>query len=134
MPLKDRITINESAIREQLSQDARIESAYLLGSAARGTMRSDSDVDIAILPRAGIRIGDLSRLSLAADLSFASGLDIDIGILSAANLVYAREAILTGRRIFSRNGASADAAVATLLSMYASFNEERREVLDAYRA
>jgi predicted nucleotidyltransferase len=60
--------------------------------------------------------------------------DVDLGLLGSGNLIYAKEAIFTGIRIFSRNDAAADAAEATLLGMYVSFNEERQEVLDAYRA
>jgi predicted nucleotidyltransferase len=126
--------INEQLLISMITEDLCIESAYLLGSAAKSTMRPDSDVDVAILPVKGCTFNDLSRSKLAANLSFALNHSVDIGILSSSNLIYAKEAILTGRRIFTRNAFIADMAETTLLSMYACFNEERQEVINAYCA
>ena len=117
-----------------LEGEARALAAYLLGSAVSGRLRPDSDVDIALLPYPGLRLGDPDRAALAARIAFEIGRDVDLGLLGSGNLIYAKEAIFTGIRIFSRNDAAADAAEATLLGMYVSFNEERQEVLDAYRA
>jgi hypothetical protein len=76
----------------------------------------------------------LALADLRADLSIEAGRVADVGIISAKNLVYAREALLHGRRIFERNRFAFDLAEATLLGMYARFNEDRQEVLHAYSA
>ena len=123
---------NPQAVIAILTLDPRVEAAYLLGSAVNGAMRPDSDVDIAILPAAAVRIDDINRIELGVDLTMAAGRDVDLGIISSDNLVYAREALLTGQRIYVRNPAVADAHTHILLGMYFCFNEERKEVLDAY--
>ena len=119
---------------EKIRDDRRILALYLLGSAQTGTMRPDSDVDLALLLEAGREMSPLERADLAAVVSSLLRRDVDLGELSSRNLVYAKEAILKGRRLFARDAARADLHETTLLSMYARFNEDRREVLDAYRA
>jgi predicted nucleotidyltransferase len=125
--------INIDAIAEILSQTPGVDAAYILGSAARGSMRPDSDLDIAILPLQNAPFTDLERIELGTALFSACGRIADTGILSSKNLVYAKEAILTGKRIYARNRVRADEAAANLLGMYYLFNEERSEVLNAYR-
>ena len=71
---------------------------------------------------------------LAAAISLEIGRVVDLGVLSSANLVYARQAILTGRRIYVRDNKRADLMAAALLGMYARFDLDRREVCDAYTA
>ncbi|GAB6060090.1 type VII toxin-antitoxin system MntA family adenylyltransferase antitoxin [Desulfonatronum parangueonense] len=121
------------ALRQRLQQDQRVLAAYLLGSAASGRMRPDSDLDLALMTMPGKTLPPLDRIALAAELALEAGIVVDIGHLSSDNLVYAKEAILTGKRIFARDPLQADLTACTLLGMYVRFNEERREVLDAYR-
>ena len=125
---------DEKKIVSILSENERIEGAILLGSAAKGGMRPESDVDIAILFAKGTVMDGLALSELSADLSFSVGRVVDAGILSSRNLIYAREAILHGRRIFERSRFAFDLAAATLLGIYARFNEDRQEVLHAYSA
>ena len=122
------------AVADRLRRTGKIAAAYLLGSAASGRLRSDSDVDIAMLPVRGTLLGAEERLSLAADLGRITGRTVDLGILHTGNLVYAKEAVANGRLILDHD-ASARARFAMLtLSMYASLQETRRVVLDAYAA
>lgn len=111
-----------------------VAAAYLLGSAAAGRLRPDSDVDIAVLPRCGNALTSLHRLALAAELTRALGRDVDLGILSLHNLVYAKEAVARGRLIFERDHGVTSHFEMYVLSMYASLQEARREVLRAYAA
>jgi len=113
--------------------DKRILAAYLLGSLVTGGMRPDSDIDIALLAFPGQSPGGIERAELAARLAFEIGREVDIGSLESINLIYAKEAILGGRRIFARDRGAADIAESSLLGMYVAFNEDRRELLDAYR-
>lgn len=126
--------INEELIISILSKDSTIEGAILHGSAEKGTMRISSDVDIAILLTRNTKISGFALAKLSTTLSFAMSRFADVGILSSKNLVYAHEAIFNGRRIFVRNKFFFDLTVATLLGMYAQFNEDRKEVLCAYTA
>jgi len=111
-----------------------VQAAFLLGSAATGRLRSESDVDVAILPscRAGLALE--TRLSLTAELARAFGRPVDLGVLSTENVVYAKEAVTTGRILFERDRAVTSWFAMLALSMYASLQEARREVLRAYAA
>lgn len=122
----------ENTLLPLLAGIPRILAAYLLGSGARGTLRPDSDLDLAILPFPGERFSAMELAELAAELGLHAGRPVDLGLLSAANLVYASQAILTGHRFLCRNLFAADNAAATLLGLAAHFNYERREVAHAY--
>lgn len=111
-----------------------VEAAYLLGSAAIGRLRADSDVDIAVLPRHGGRLSLADRLALASSLAVVFGRPVDVGVLSAANVVYAKEAVATGKIIFERDRLATARFEMLTLSMYAALQEARREVLRAYAA
>jgi predicted nucleotidyltransferase len=123
-----------AAIASHLSGQRHVAAAYLLGSAAEGRLRPESDVDIAVLPVApdGLPLAD--RLSLAAELSRIAGREVDLGVLTTRNLVYAKEAVTGGRLIFDGDHAATATFEMYALSMYASLQEARREVLRAYAA
>lgn len=121
-------------LTERLQKNGDIAAAYLLGSAVRDELRPDSDIDIALLPVRGRVISSEDRLSLAADLEEIAGRPVDVGVLSTANLVYAKEAVAHGRVMFERDRAARARFAMLVLSMYASLQESRREVLHAYAA
>jgi uncharacterized protein len=121
-------------IQHRLEQDKRVLAAYLLGSAASGRMRPDSDLDLALMTMPDVKLSSMDRIALAAELGLEVGIVVDIGELSSENLVYAKEAILVGKRIFTRDPFQSDLKACTLLGMYFRFNEERQEVVNAYRA
>jgi len=120
--------------KEVLSGDARILAVYLLGSAINGNLGSKSDIDLALMLEAGAEMSSLERLKLANDLAYKLERSVDLGEISSANLVYSREAFLTGIPVFQRNPEKASLRRAGLLGMYIQFNLDRREILDAYRA
>ncbi|HSA32762.1 MAG TPA: nucleotidyltransferase domain-containing protein [bacterium] len=126
--------IDVEPIEPLLKKERRILAAYLLGSAAKGTLRPDSDIDIALMFVPGKIMSGVERGELAAELSLLLHREVDLGVISSRNLVYARESILTGRRIFSRNDTVADLYAATLLGLYAQFHYERRGILHGYLA
>ena len=130
-PVNDRALA--AAVAALASCDG-VQTAYLLGSAASGRLRSDSDVDVAILPsrRSGLSVQD--RLFLPAALARVFGRTVDLGVLSTANVVYAKEAVATGRVLFERDHDATARFAMLALSMYASLQEARREVLKAYAA
>lgn len=117
-----------------LRRCAAVQAAYLLGSAAAGCLRADSDVDVAILPsrRTGLSVEE--RLGLTAELAAIFGRAVDLGVLSTANVVYAKEVVTTGRLLCERDRTETARFAMLALSMYASLQESRREVLRAYAA
>jgi predicted nucleotidyltransferase len=127
-----------SAVRNEivrcLRQRGDIAAAYLLGSAAHGRLRPDSDIDIALLPTNGRRISLQDRLAVAAELEIRMGRPFDIGVVTSGNLVYASEAILNGRRLVTFDADHAAAMETRLLGCYVQFRQDRRDVEAAYRA
>lgn len=123
-----------AAAGEVLRQHGAVHAAYILGSAATNRLRPDSDIDVAVLPsgRAGLSIEE--RLPLTAELTKIFGRSVDLGVLSTANVVYAKEAITTGKIIFNRDPLVTARFAMLTISMYASLQEARREVLRAYVA
>jgi predicted nucleotidyltransferase len=65
------------ALARALSYRADVELAVLFGSHARGEARMDSDVDLAVA-------GTADRLTLAAELSRATGRELHVVDLAAA--------------------------------------------------
>ena len=132
-----RASITQSALvalTEALRRCQSVEAAYLHGSAAAGRLRDDSDVDIAVLPRRPAGMAAAERLGLAGELATIVGRPVDLGLLSTANVVYAKEVIAAGHPIFERDHSAVARFEMLTLSMYASLQEARREVLDAYAA
>jgi len=116
------------------ARDERIDAVYALGSVVRDALRVDSDIDLAVIPAPGVRLDAAALIGLAAELGGVLGRQVDLGVLTSANLVYARQALLTGQCIFYRPGCRAALRAATLLGLYARFHDDRREVLHAYTA
>jgi predicted nucleotidyltransferase len=134
---RSRNTLEESVLRavaDRIGQEAAVSAAYLLGSAADGRLRAESDVDIALLPVRGASIGGLLRADLAADLDLLLGRPVDLGVLHTGNLVYAKEAVAHGRLLFERDPNVRARFAALVFSMYADLQENRREVIDGYAA
>lgn len=123
-----------SGVVDVLRRCAAVEAAYLLGSAATGRLRADSDVDIAVLPRHRDPMSAADRFELMGRLVEVLGRPVDLGILTTSNVVYAKEAVATGRLIFERDHRLTARFAMLALSMYASLQEARREVLRAYAA
>jgi len=117
-----------------LKKDTRVAAAYLLGSAANGELRPDSDIDIAVLTVPRISLTQMDFLKLSSQLEDHCGREVDIGILSSKNLIYTREAILNGKCIYEKDGIYCRLFVATALGLYAQLKTERKEVEDAYIA
>ena len=116
------------------ARERRINAAYLLGSSARGTLRSDSDVDIGVLLFPDQVLNFQERLDLRVRLEKILQRDVDLGIMDRNNLIYAKEAFLTGRCIYCLDVFQRDLYVATTLGMYIELRELRAEVEHAYLA
>ena len=121
-------------IKEKLQQMSSICAVFIHGSAVKGSLRPDSDVDLAILPLSGERITADERMAMAGELAMLVGREVDLGILSTNNLVYAKEVIEHGELLFTKNTFFSECFVSTCLSMYADLQQDRKEVLYAYSA
>lgn len=124
--IKDRVKI-------MAEKETNILAVYLLGSAAKGTLRSDSDIDLGVMLEPGVKMSSLKRIELANSLSYKLKRTVDMGEVSSKNLVYAREALLKGILLYTKNQNRANLYRANLLGLYIQFNLDRQEVVDAYR-
>jgi len=113
---------------------SEICAAYLHGSAVKGGLRTESDVDIALLLLPGRFLTPETRLGLAAELEAIFGRTADVGLMSSANVVYAREVFGHGRILFTRSAFQSERFRAQILSMYVELQQSRREILNAYAA
>ena len=121
-------------VEKAAEEENSILAVFLLGSAAAGTLRPDSDIDLGVISEPGVELGALKRLEIAGALSYELGRTVDIGVVSSRNLVYAREALLKGKLLYSKDRDRVNLIRANLLGMYVQFNMERKEVVDAYTA
>jgi len=102
----------------------------LLGSAVRGELRASSDIDIALIPAPRVTLSARDLMELAGRFADIAGRPVDLGVLSSRNLVYAHQAIMTGKRMWRRAGTSTELRIATLLGLYACFQFDGREVVE----
>ena len=124
--------MNFSPVIPIIEHDPRIIAVYALGSAVRDELRSGSDIDLALLLAPGVSLSAIELVFLATKLTDVLGRSVDLGLLSARNLVYTRQAVLTGQCVYQRPFSVAALMVANWLGLYAQFQEERQEVLHAY--
>lgn len=128
--LKEAIT-NE--LRHLGQSDSRILSLYILGSLVYGNFKDNSDVDVAILLHPDQKIDPTELLSIGNNLTIKIGRRVDLGIISSRNLIYSSEVLYKGELVYTDSEDEHNLLRANLLGIYLNFNEERKEVLDAYR-
>ena len=72
------------ALRSALASDERVAYALLFGSAAGGTDRADSDVDVAVGFLAGVRLSPRELGEMTARLEAAAGRRVDLVLIDEA--------------------------------------------------
>ena len=123
-----------NAVITELKGIPEIAAAYLLGSAATGRLRPDSDIDIALLPTSKQTISLKTRLALAGRLELRLGRTIDIGTITDHNLVYTYEAITKGIRVLTNDPTFVESEEMRILGNYLTYKEDIKEVEAAYYA
>lgn len=116
---------------DRLSRFPGLVCAFLIGSGARGRLRPQSDLDVALLFRDRPPATE-ELLGLAAELESLAGRVVHLGVLSCDNLIYATEVYQGGRELFCLDEDFRDTFFMQLLSAYVDFNYARRDVLEAY--
>ena len=123
----------KSVVLEYFTAFPDVTAVYLHGSFAKGCSREDSDIDLGLMIISGRRIDKIQMLCISSDLELKLERRVDIGIISSDNLIYSKEAISRGVCIYSSDEFARKMSETTLLSMYLDFQNERKEVLNAYR-
>ncbi|MEQ7154695.1 type VII toxin-antitoxin system MntA family adenylyltransferase antitoxin [Brevundimonas aurifodinae] len=103
-----------------------LAAVYVFGSAARGDMRADSDLDLAIVVDGVLP----SKVRYEAKLAVEDALRIDVDLvdLATASPILGREVLLEGRRIATPNALVADLAEIRLMRDYEDLKERRRGI------
>ena len=120
-PLRTRI------IHAMLDSLPSIVAIYRFGSWDTPQARSDSDIDLAVLP--GQPLSNLERWELSQKLAQIASRDVDLVDMRCASTVMRLQIIAHGERIYCADEAAASRFETAVYSGYARLNEERREIL-----
>ena len=115
-------------IASTLAQHEDIQLAFVFGSAARGTLRLDSDVDVAVL--AGGQLSTEARLALMAELSLALKREVDLVDLHDAWGLILRQVLTTGTLALKRPGPGHAALLKRMLFDQADMEPLRQRIIE----
>lgn len=104
-------------------------SVYLYGSRATGFARPDSDYDFAIVAPEPLAGSDLEAFRDALLETLSDAPDIDIVDMRSIPLTLAAQVLESGIVLVPGDDYGRAMLETRLMSMYASLNEERREIL-----
>jgi len=105
----------------------QVKAVYVFGSVAKGLVRGESDLDLAILTKE--KIETVKLWLLAQELSTMVGCDVDLLDLRAASAVMRMQVIGQGRRLFCADLGMCEGFEDFVFSDYARLNEERAAIL-----
>ena len=114
-------------IASTLAQHEDIQLAFVFGSAARGTLRPDSDVDVAVL--AGGQLSTEARLALMAELILALKREVDLVDLHDAWGLILRQVLTTGTLALKRPGPGHAALLKRMLFDQADMEPLRQRII-----
>lgn len=104
------------------------EAVYLFGSAARGGLRRDSDLDVAVL--APTALDGSQRYALAAELADICHRDVDLIDLRSATTVLQAQVVTRGRLIAEESPVERALFEMRTLKAYAMLSEERLPITE----
>lgn len=123
-------TVDDS-ILAVLASHPHIQIAILFGSLARGSARSDSDLDLAVA--AAVPLGASQKASLVAALAQRVGRPVDLVDLRTATGLVLREALTRGRRLRMSDGSLLAGLLRRLWLDEADFRPYRSRILETRR-
>lgn len=114
-------------VAKVLSAHPQIQLGFVFGSAISGTMRNDSDVDIAVLASDPLPLE--TRLDLITELSLALKREVDvIDLFSAYGLILRQ--VFTGEVVLKRSSAALAMLMKRMLLDQADMEPMRRRIID----
>jgi predicted nucleotidyltransferase len=115
------MNLNETkqCLQNYFRTKTEILAAYLFGSASKGRMRKNSDIDIAVLVDADrVKKPLRCRIEISTDLSDLLKRRIDIVILNYSNLLIRAQVFETGLLVYERSSRSRALFQAASMSRY----------------
>jgi predicted nucleotidyltransferase len=127
--------MNEQIVQTILTHTPQVQAVYLFGSHGTEDERPSSDVDIALLlpPEQAKAAGSLLLGELHMALAELLGKEVDLVNLRQVSTVFQKEIVMTGRQIYCADDYAAAEFEMLTLSYYQKLNEERREILAAFK-
>ncbi len=125
------MTSVEIRINDVLGAAPGIAAVLLFGSAVRGRLRPDSDIDVAALFEHDAIPGIEERLALRQRLEEAVQRDVDLIVLNDAPTILAFQALRYGRLIACPRPRVYHEFVMRLVTEYADFKRIRKPIEDA---
>ena len=125
------INLNEDTlclIKDYLIEKTAPDVIILFGSAAKGKLRCDSDIDLAILSDQTYEDYDL--FMIAQGLADRLDRDVDLVHLNKATTVFQAHVISTGKVLYCADELKRALFYMLTLKKYAQLNEERECVLN----
>ncbi|WP_310551496.1 type VII toxin-antitoxin system MntA family adenylyltransferase antitoxin [Paenibacillus glufosinatiresistens] len=116
------------AIIRILNETVAPASIMLFGSAAKGTFRPDSDLDLAYIPNCH-RPGAYERFQIAATLADVVGREVDLVDFEQASPVFRAQIIDGGILLYETDALKRQLLFMRSLKEYAMLNAERSEII-----
>ena len=120
--------MNDSSLTAYIKKSVpSLIALYRFGSAERGAVRPDSDIDLAILSQEALP--ELRRFELAQNLAIQLHRDVDLVDLRSASTVMRMQILSTSTCLASQDERARREFEMYVYSDYARLNEERGELL-----
>lgn len=123
--------INEKEImliKDFLLDKVKPYVVYLFGSAAKGNMREDSDIDLGFI--SDEKLDAYEVFMIAQELADLLGREVDLVDLNQASTVFQLQVISKGKVIHSADETRRKLFELLVLKKYTRLNEERQVILE----
>jgi len=121
---KEKITY----IKELLIEKLNPYLIYLFGSAAKGKMGEESDIDIGFL--SDNKISSYDIFMIAQELADQLDREVDLVDLNQASTVLQMQVVSSGKVIYFNNDTRRNLFEMVVFKKYARLNEERRVIIE----
>jgi predicted nucleotidyltransferase len=128
---QDRIELQQQLTKALCEAISDCQAIYRFGSWGSDDERSDSDIDLAVLPQ--IPLDPVQRWELAQKLASLARRDVDLVDLLHASTVLRMQVVANGQRLYTADVNAVEQFEDTVFSSYVRLNEERRGILEDVR-
>lgn len=123
----DKITLT-TCVADVLAAHNEIQLGIVFGSAVAGTMREDSDVDVAVYASTPLSVS--LRLDLIAELSMALGREVDVVDLYPAYGAILRQVLTKGEVVLKRSESALAMLIKRMLFDQADMEPLRNRIVE----